>query len=188
MMQADALVLIYRKGQTLSLGSCSQPTGSRFGGLAETPIVGFELEVPLHQIAVLSPELLEGDDSGSLGIPVPLLHGMRYDGSRLRYNYDKVSIRVEQLSPRYASESWPYRCYPAVLPERHLDVQEVVHEPWEAFCQRAYDLPTTQPAEAVVVVPTPRGLGFSMWGGADPALVFEVSLTSRAVYTYNVYD
>jgi len=115
---------------------------------------------------------------------------VRYSGCRLRYTFARDRVRIEDLSPQEANADWPYQGYPELLPYYPLAVSRVDAEDWGRSRSRAPSLPDEQPAECVVLVPPPGGLGFTLWGRSGDAEgathVFECNLSTKSVVAYNV--
>lgn len=115
---------------------------------------------------------------------------MRYSGGMLSYTFSREGIQILQLDPSEPSDSWPYVGFPELLPFHLVEVSAEISEDWTAFADRAPNLPAQQPAEIVVLVPPPLGLGFTLWGRAGDAegvtIVFECDLSAKKVVTYNV--
>jgi hypothetical protein len=123
-------------------------------------------------------------------LDLPLVHPMRYSGGILSYTFSREIIQVLDLEPPEASDSWPYVGFPDLLPFYPVEVSSEISEEWSTFAERAPNLPARQPAEVVVLVPPPQGLGFTLWGRSGDSegvtIVFECDLTAKKVVTYNL--
>ena len=186
----EPLVLVHHAGETVLLDRSEELSFSVFGGPLEVTCTGLELPRRLHQIAMLSHNQVPVLGAPRYIFDLPLIYGMRYSGGTLRYSFSREGIVVKSIEPMEASDTWPYEGFPDLLPYHPLEKTETIVEDWHAFLERAPNLPETQPAEVVVLIPPPFGLGFTLWGrGADAegvTLVFECDLKSREVVAYNV--
>jgi hypothetical protein len=184
------LLIIHHAGQTFTLAPSDEHTYTSFGGPCETKVSGAELPRPLHLIGVLSHSELSFLAAPSYVFEIPLLYGMRYDGGTTHYTFSREGVVVLPPLPALGGEDWPYRGYPELLPYYPLEIVETIQETWDAFAERAPNLPDEQPASLVVLVPPPHGLGFTLWGRSGDAegvtLVFECDLTGKQVVAYNV--
>lgn len=187
---SDPLVLVHVAGTTISLERTDELSFSVFGGPLEYECSGVQLPRPLHQVALLSHNQVPSLGAPSYIFDLPLVYGMRYSGGTLHYTFSREGICVRAIEPLEASDSWPYRGFPDILPYYPLRRGETVTEDWTAFSKRAPNLSEAQPCELVVLIPPPFGLGFTLWGRGGDAegvtLVFECNLTSREVVAYNV--
>lgn len=184
------LLYAHRAGRTLLLGRVDEFSESCFGGPLELPVEGIERPESLHLVAWLHREHLGRLTPSACPREVPLVHPLRYSGGAMEYAFSDDSVRVSDLRPARPDDAWPYAGYPTLLPYHGLDVSDEIEEGWAAFARRAPNLPDAPPAELVVLVPPPRGLGFTLWGRAGDAegvtLVFACDLAARTVRTFNV--
>lgn len=185
------LVLVHSAGRTYHLHPSTDIQTSWFGGTGRLTFEGETLPRPLHLIANLNLSGLEIQGTWSYNGDVPLLFGIRYDdGGAVRYLFREEHITLVPPVPLFGADDWPYASYPDTLPQHPVEVTRVVNESWNSFAEQFPNLPTTQPAPLIIVVPPPQGLGFSLWGPEGDAegvtLVFECDLAIRQVVAYNV--
>lgn len=185
------LVIVHHAGQTALLDrTADEHAFSSFGGPVDVAVSGMPLLRPLHQIALLDRNQFDFLGPPSQVFDLPLLHPMRYSGGTLRYALEHEGVVVKAMEPQRPTDDWPYAGFPDLLPYHPLKLTGVVTQDWNRFRDRAPGLPVAQPAEVVVLVPPPRGLGFTLWGRGGDAegvtIVFECSIAGRQVVTYNV--
>ena len=185
----EPLIIIHHAGRTTLLDRCEGRSASAFGGPLELPVSGMDLPRALHHIAWLSHNQLKFQGPSRYW-DLPLIHPMRYSGGSLSYAFSREGIQLLKLDPPEASDSWPYAGFPELLPFHPVEVRSEITEEWSAFAERAPNLPAQQPAEVVVLIPPPQGLGFTLWGRLGDAegvtIVFECDLSAKKVFTYNV--
>ena len=185
-----SLVRVYWNGEAMSLTCAATQSSSAFGGPAEFEFHGAPLDHPLHLVANLNHNEVAAIRPPRYIFDLPLLYGMRYSGCTLTYSFQSSAITVESIDPPASSDDWPYRHYPAILPYHPLSVLSTEQQSWSEFAYGTSNLSEDQPAECVVLVPPPFGLGFTMWGRGGDAeevtLVFECDLLARRVKAYNV--
>lgn len=187
----EELVIVYHAGSVTPLVQSTAHSLSVFGGPMEREVTGCHLAKPLHHIATLHLSHLQAFDHPRHFWKLPLIHGLFYDGSSLRYSFDNSqSTAITSGALGEPTADWPYRSYPELLPYVPLEAGKPTQESWEEFSRRAPNLPSRQPSEVVVLVPPPATIGFSMWGRSGDAegvtLVFECDLEHQTVATYNV--
>lgn len=185
----EPLLIVHKSGRTAFFDRAEQHSPSSFGGPLELSVEGLHLPMQLHHIAWLSHNQLK-NQGPSRYLDLPLVHPMRYSGGMLTYTFSRESIQILELEPPEASDSWPYRGFPELLPFHPVEVISEISEEWSTFVERAPNLPAQQPADVVVLVPPPQGLGFTLWGRSGDAegvtIVFECDLLAKKVITYNV--
>lgn len=185
----EPLISVHHAGRTTFFDKAKGHSSSAFGGPLELPITGLHHPRSLHHIARLSHNQLKYQGAARYW-DLPLIHPMRYSGGMLSYTFSREGIQILELDPAEPSDSWPYVGFPELLPFHPVEVSAEISEDWTAFADRAPNLPAQQPAEIVVLVPPPLGLGFTLWGRAGDAegvtIVFECDLSAKKVVTYNV--
>jgi hypothetical protein len=186
----EHLLIVHHDGRTTFLEKAEVHAQSTFGGPLELPVEGLPLPRSLHHIAWLSLNQIKCSAPPRHIWSLPLVHPMRYSGGTLTYTFSRQGIQVLELSPAEASDSWPYAGFPELLPFYPVEVSAEISEDWATFAERAPNLPRLQPAELVVLLPPPQGLGFTLWGRAGDdegvTIVFECNLADQKVLTYNV--
>lgn len=186
----QSIASVFHEGTVTAFVRSEEHTFSTFGGPLELEVTGLPSEAHLHQLLHLNHNDLKAIAPPRYIWDLPLLYGMQHSGCELTYKFESGKVAIEHLSPRETTDLWPYRHYPSILPYYPLKVAETTTETWEQFIRRAPNLPEEQPAELVVLVPPPFGLGFTLWGRGGDAeevvVVFEIGLTERRVRVYNV--
>jgi len=186
----EELVVVFHEGRVTSLVRSDAHSSSVYGGPLELQTAGQSLPRPLHHVAHLSFGQLPFLGAPRYVFDLPLVYGLYYEASTIKYTFDHGRISIESLLPSGPLDGWPYEGYPPMLPYVPLEVGEVSEASWSIFLSRAPNLPEEQPSEAVILVPPPATLGFSMWGKSGDAegvtLVFECSLESKRVVAYSV--
>jgi hypothetical protein len=186
----EELVIIYHDGTVTPLLRSLEHSVSVYGGPLEAKVHVITLSQPLHHIATISHNHLAALGAPRYLLELPLVYGLFYDGCTLQYTFERNDLTVESLEPSEPTKGWPYTDYPVLLPYAPLEVGSKQQECWEQFRRRAPNLPETQPAEVIVLVPPPATLGFSMWGrggdGEGVMLVFECSLEEKRIVSYNL--
>jgi hypothetical protein len=186
----EELVVVFHEGHVTSLVRSDAHSSSTYGGPLEHKTSGQSLPRSVHHIAHLGVAQLPFLGAPRYLLDLPLVYGLYYEASTIKYTYGHGSISIESLLPDRPLDGWPYEGYPNMLPYVPLEVGEVSEASWSIFLSRAPNLPEEQPSEVVILVPPPATLGFSMWGKAGDAegvtLVFECSLESKRVVAYNV--
>jgi hypothetical protein len=188
-MSQEQLVLAYCNDTVFSFERADERSASVFGG----PMVELSGVVhgprPLHMIARLSAEHLPTLPQ-QRPFDIPLIYGMCYDGCRLEYRIGGVGkIELLKLRPAQSSDDWPYLNFPSLLPYLPLRIGATHRSSYAEFAQAFPNMPTMQPAELVVAVPSPATLGISLWGdwaGDDVTILFECDLADRVVYASNI--
>lgn len=95
-----------------------------------------------------------------------------------------------ELQPKKSAKSFPYDDYPRILPYVPLQLSNKERMSYAKFAAPFSNMPDTQSAELIVVVPPPATIGVSLWGkwgdAEGVAIVFECDLSSKTVQAYNV--
>lgn len=188
---SETLAVVYHSGTVTPLVQSLRHSTSWFGGPLEREVTGENLAKPLHHLATIHLSHFNAHGAPRSVWQLPLVHGLFYDSGLLRYDFkDSRSISITSGVLGEPTPNWPYRGYPELLPFIPMEAGMPVKESWEAFCERAPNLPGEQPSEMIVLIPPPAAIGFSMWGRSGDAegvtLVFECDLKTQAVTTYNV--
>lgn len=181
----QTLATIFHDRLVTTFVSSQEHSFSTLGGPIELELSGLAPGARLHQLLHLN-----HNDLSALAPPrfvwdLPLLFGITHSGCELTYTFEHGKASIEAISPPEATEGWPYRHFPNILPYYPIKPGSQCHESWEQFIQRGPNLPKEQPAELVVLMPPPVGMGFTLWGRGGDAegvvVVFEVDLSGRRV-------
>jgi hypothetical protein len=188
------LIAAFTEGIRYEFVPTQQYSASAFGGPGEITLRGPRHgPAPLHFIGRISKVHLPILARPKSYFDLPLVYGMRYSGCRLGYRLARTSdakLTVTGLVPRRSSSDWPYEQYPSLLPYVPLKLGRRRRMTYEAFARRYPNMADAQPADLVVVVPPPFGIGVSLWGPIGDAegvtLVFECDVSRRAITAYNI--
>lgn len=149
---------------------------------------------PLHRILTLDlTDPAIGVDRPAVPV-LPLLYGLVYDGSVLRYEVLSGSrVRIVELDPNVSSEDWPYEGCPAEFPRVPLRFEPATACSgegldalvWQGFERGAKD-------RLLAVVPD-RPIGScSIWGpdaaGMDIQIIFDFDPATGIVFASNQCD
>jgi len=87
---------------------------------------------------------------------IPLIYGMCYDGCRVEYRVGGIGkVELLKLTPMQSSDDWPYPNFPSLLPYLPLRIGATRQSSYAEFAQAFFNMPTVQPSELVVAVPSP---------------------------------
>ncbi len=147
----------------------------------------------LLNIDALSCKLLNGGRFSK----IPLIYPFTHSGGSVAYTISPEgnTVRIENLEPVKASDTWPYSGYPDVLPTRLLTSSPAIDITrdefeillWQGLWQKDPE------NEMVVVMPSPsKEYGVSLWGedGDNAAVmcVFYVNILTGEVRAENQCD
>jgi hypothetical protein len=176
-----------------------EPTGARhwFGGTLDLAVTGEPHgPYPLHRIMTidLTDDRLGIGDPHNLG-QLPLVFGMRYEASEMRYEVDSCSsIKLKwpcEAGPS-SPDDWPYDGYPDTLPRLGLRFLDPTPCKLEAFSDLTHQgINFAEPDEVIVIVPSTQNYGdVSLWGehGWGVQILFHVTTADRIVFATNQID
>ncbi len=185
-MPEEPLVFAFHDGRLYTFGRAARHSPSVFGGPLAAAVCGRRFgPKPLHLIACLGGWHIPALNQHHL-IELPLIYGLHYDGCRLDYRVE-LAHRVELLglAPAASSDDRPYRHFPALLPYVPLRLDDTPRAAsYGEFAARFPNMPERQPAELIVAVPPPAGIGLSLWGPGDGdgvTIVFACDLQRKTV-------
>jgi hypothetical protein len=140
------------------------------------------------------------DDRLGIGDPhnlgqLPLVFGMRYEASEMRYEVDSCSsIKLKwpcEASPS-SPDDWPYDGYPDTLPRLGLRFLDPTPCKLEAFSDLTHQgINFAEPDEVIVIVPSTQNYGdVSLWGkhGWGVQILFHVTTDDRIVFATHQID
>jgi hypothetical protein len=189
--------LYYRERAYLS--ELVEPTGARhwFGGALDLAITGEPHgPYPLHRIMTidLTDDRLGVGDPQNFG-QLPLVFGMRYEASELRYEVESsASIKLKwpcEAGPS-SPDDWPYDEYPDALPRlglRFLDPSPCKLEAVSDLTHQGINF--AEPDEMIVIVPSTKDYaGTSLWGksGCGVQILFHLTTADRIVFATHQVD
>jgi hypothetical protein len=191
----DCPVAFYKGKMVIFAHTDTSGSAHVFGGslptILNTPS-GSRLHALLN-IDVSSCELLNGVRFSK----IPLIYPFTHDGGSVSYTISPEgnAVKIENLEPAKASDTWPYSGYPEILPLRSLtsshaiditrDEFEIIL--WQGLWQQ--DLEN----ELVVVMPSPsEEYGVSLWGedgdNAGVMCVFYINTLTGGIRAENQCD
>jgi hypothetical protein len=189
--------LYYRERAFLS--ELVDPVGARhfFGGELSLAITGEPHgPYPLHRIMTidLTDDRLGIPDPHQIG-QVPLIFGMRYEASEMRYEVKssrsiklKWPCETEPSSP----DDWPYGGYPDTLPRLGLRFRDPIPCKLETFSGLTHQgINFAEPEEVIVIVPSTEDYaGTSLWGksGWGVQILFHLTTDDRIVLATHQVD
>lgn len=190
-MSEEPLVFAFHDDRLYTFARAARHSPSVFGGPLPAAISGRPFgPKPLHLIACLGGWHIPALNRHHL-VELPLVYGLHYDGCRIDYRVE-LAHRVELLgiAPAASSDDWPYPHFPPLLPYVPLRLDDTPRpESYDKFAARFPNMPARPPAELIVAVPPPAGIGLSLWGAGDGegvTIVFACDLTRKTVSASNV--
>jgi hypothetical protein len=187
-MSREPLVYAFHDQTLYIFEQAERRAHSQFGGPPPNEIIGEPFgPKPLHQIACLSGHHITALSRSHLN-PLPLIHGMHFDGCRLSYRVESShKIAVLSIDPASSLDNWPYANFPPLLPYVPLHLRDTpLSASYDEFASRFPNMPP-EPAELTVAVPPPATIGLSLWGPNgdwdEVTIIFECDLKNRRVKT-----
>jgi len=189
---AETLLFAFHDETLYAFQRAERYSASVFGGPWRAKVTGQAFgPQPLHHIGRLAASHIPALGAHHL-FDLPLIYGMHYDECRMRYRvvYGH-EIELLDILPAASSDGRPYPGYPALLPYVPLRLQgQPRRARYDQFAELFPNMPDRQPADLVVAVPPPAGIGMSLWGdygdGDGVTIVFACDLSSRTVHASNV--
>ena len=182
-MPHEPLAFAFHEDRLYTFERAPRYSPSVFGGPLPAQISGRPFgPKPLHLIACLGGWHIPALNRHHL-VELPLIYGLHYDGCCIDYRVD-FARKVELLSIA-PSDDYPYPHFPPLLPYVPLRLDDTPRPAsYDEFAARFPNMPGRQPAELIVAVPPPAGVGLSFWGAGDAddtTIVFACDLKRKTI-------
>lgn len=190
-MPSEPLVFAFHGDRLYTFERAERHSASVFGGPLSADISGRPFgPKPLHLIARIAGWHIPALNENYL-FDLPLIYGLNYDGCSIDYRVEYGhKVELLDIAPAASSDDWPYANFPPLLPYLPLRLDDMPQPTnYDEFAARFPNMPERPPAELIVAVPPPAGIGVSLWGESDGdgvTIVFACDLKARKVSAINV--